>query len=211
MWLQITAGQGPAECEWVVMQLAQYLQRQGSSQGLTLREIETEQGAKPYTLKSVLFSVEGPDAEAFVIEWTATVKWIGTSPFRPRHKRKNWFVGVQGYLPVAEQTFSPQDIRFETLRASGPGGQNVNKVESAVRLTHLPTGIQTVAQAERSQHRNRQLALLQLQRLLDQAQVKALQEKQQSRWLAHHNLERGNAKFVFEGPGFDRLSHRGER
>ncbi len=206
MWLQISSGQGPAACEWVVMQLASYFKKIAADSGLSLRELDVEPGSQPGTLKSILLAVEGSQADAFVQEWTATVQWIGISPYRPKHKRKNWFVGVQGYLPVSEQSFSSQDIRVETLRSSGPGGQNVNKVESAVRLTHLPTGIQTVSQAERSQHRNRQLAMLQLQNLLQAHQAQAVQAKQQSRWLAHHALERGNAKFVFTGLGFDRIS-----
>ena len=84
----------------------------------------------------------------------------------PHHKRKNWFVGIDVLEPVDETGFNVKEVRWDTMRASGPGGQHVNRTESAVRVTHLPTGVRATAMEERSQHRNRKLALARLKKKL---------------------------------------------
>ncbi|MGV3524926.1 MAG: peptide chain release factor H [Candidatus Sericytochromatia bacterium] len=201
-WLQISAGQGPAECAWVVAQLAERLQREAAAAGLSAQVLEAEAGLRPQTLKSVLLSLEGPHAARWSQTWRGTVQWVGESPFRPRHRRKNWFVGVTVFAPPETPLWRLEDLRFENLRASGPGGQNVNKVESAVRITHLPSGLSVLAREERSQWRNRQLGLARLQSLLAAQGAAAQQQAEQSRWQAHHSLERGNPVRVFKGPQF---------
>ena len=88
---------------------------------------------------------------------------------RPGHKRQNWFVGVKTVdlaAAPAEASIAPADVRFETLRAGGPGGQHQNTTDSAVRAVHLPTGIVVTARNERSQHRNKAIALQRLEAML---------------------------------------------
>ena len=138
---------------------------------------------------------EGVDR--FVTAWRGTVQWIARSPFRPEHKRKNWFVGIQVLEPPAAAPFDPRDVRFETMRASGPGGQHFNRTESAVRVTHAPTGLQASASEERSQHRNKALAVARLARKLEDLKEQQLGESERSRWRAHQALERGNPVKVF--------------
>lgn len=203
MWLQISAGVGPAECAWVVARLQQVLVREAETQGLQTRVLEAIAGPEPRTLRSVLLSVEGAEALQFARTWVGTVQWIGTSPFRPRHRRKNWFVGVTLLQPPPEAP-PVGEVRLETLRASGAGGQNVNKVETAVRAIHVATGLSVVAREERSQYLNRQLALARLQARLLAQTAQAEADNQHSRWAAHYQLERGNAEQVFVGPDFQR-------
>ena len=83
------------------------------------------------------------------------------------------------------------------MRASGPGGQHVNRTDSAVRVTHVPTGVQATAREERSQHRNRKLALARLIRKLDVLTERQVTQAQEQRWRAHHELQRGNPIRVF--------------
>ena len=200
-WLQITSGRGPAECCWVVARLAEAFIKEGSRLGLEIQLLEAETGPEPATLRSALLSVKGHDLTV-LSSWEGSILWIGRSPFRLHHKRKNWFVGVQILRQPMMPSWRENDIRVETMRASGPGGQHVNKTESAVRITHLPTGIQVVAREERSQMQNRRLALARLHRLLGDLRQDDEQVVQQERWQQHNELERGNPVRVYQGKEF---------
>jgi peptide chain release factor len=198
VWLHITAGQGPAECAWAVLRTLEQMRAEASGR-LEMHTLEIEPGAESGTAESVLVALIGDGAEAFATKWRGTVRWIARSPFRPEHRRKNWFVGVDVLEPVEESRFDPRDVAWETMRASGPGGQHVNRTESAVRVTHVPTGLQAIAAEERSQHRNRKLALARLARKLDAKVEDCHDEARAQRWRAHHELERGNPVRVFRG------------
>jgi peptide chain release factor len=196
-WLQITAGKGPAECAWAVVQVIGKIQQEAAAAGLECRVVEIEPGEAAGTAASALIVVAGADIDSFVRGWRGTVQWIARSPFRPEHKRKNWFVGVDVLEPVEETRFDARDVKWETMRASGPGGQHVNRTESAVRVTHVPTGVQVYASEERSQHRNRKLALARLARKLDERDAKERGAALEKRWRAHQELERGNPVRTF--------------
>ncbi len=202
-WLQVTSGRGPAECCWVVAQVVQCIVEDAASAGLRAKVLEAEPGDESATLKSALIAVEGDSVVDFLRGWEGVVQWIGTSPFRPHHNRKNWFVGVSGLeLPEESAEWSERDLRIERMRASGPGGQHVNKTETAVRITHLPTGLIATAQEERSQHLNRKLAMARLFKLLQEREQNAEDQSRQERWLQHNELERGNPIRVYRGKDF---------
>lgn len=122
--------------------------------------------------------------------------------FRPHHKRKNWFIGVNSFQPIEDNRLKSNKLKVETMRASGPGGQHTNKTETAIRITHLPTGISAVAQEERSQYLNRKLALARLYRKLEQESEAAYAKDEQTRWSCHNSLERGNLVRIFECEDF---------
>lgn len=208
IWLHLSSGQGPRECMWVLWKLAKFLEIQARKQKLSWHCLEQEPGPQAQTLKSALYSLDDEEGASqtralkFAREWQGSIQWIGQSPFRPQHKRKNWFVGVQILSPPTKPSWQSEEIQLETLRAGGPGGQHVNKVESAVRATHLPTGLSVLAREERSQWRNKQLALARLQAALENETAGLEAEQQKQRWQQHHSLERGNAHKVFKGPDF---------
>jgi len=200
VWLHITAGQGPVECTWAVAKILEKLLQEANDTGVEAKTLEVEAGPEPGTVRSALISLSGgPAVSDFTRSWRGTVQWIERSRFRPQCKRKNWFVSIDAIEPVEEAGFDLRSIRWETMRASGPGGQHVNRTESAVRLTHLPSGIQVTASEERSQHRNRALALARLAKRIADANAEQHSKERERRWRAHQELVRGNPVQVFRG------------
>jgi peptide chain release factor len=197
--LHVTAGKGPQECRWVVAQLARTFAREARVSGLEAEVLDVTEALPA----SVLLRILGEGASAFAMERVGTIQWIGASPQRPAHKRRNWFVGVAlAPLPDAIPDLGEHDIAYQAMRASGPGGQHVNKTDSAVRATHLPTGLVATAQEQRSQHANRKLVRLKLAIMLEERRGQALGDVRRSQWQAHQELERGNAVRVYSGPAF---------
>ncbi|PWV59756.1 peptide chain release factor H [Plasticicumulans acidivorans] len=201
-WLQLSAGRGPAECAWVLARLLPKLIAEAGAAGLRCEVRAQQAGAQPGTLQSVLLACDGAAFPAFAARWCGSVQWIGHSPFRPQHKRRNWFIGIESVQPPQRHHWHAQELHMQTLRASGPGGQHVNKTDSAVRITHLPSGLSSVARAERSQARNRALALHKLAQQLDARSSEAAAHSVEARWRCHDRLQRGDAVRVFVGPEF---------
>jgi peptide chain release factor len=202
LWLQLSSGRGPVECQWVVAQVLRLLVEEAAARGVSAELLEASAGEQRDTLLSALVSLEGAEAAALSASWVGTVQWIGRSPFRPQHKRQNWFIGVERFALPERPTWSERDLLITTLRASGPGGQHVNKTESAVRIVHQPTGLSVVAREERSQQQNKRLALARLAALLDQSGDQAARAAAQERWDQHNALVRGNPVRVYAGPEF---------
>jgi peptide chain release factor len=199
--LQLSSAQGPAECELAVVKALARLQREAAAAGVQLELLEQEDGERAGTLRSALISLEGDSENAVAQAWEGTIQWTCPSPYRPRHARKNWFFGVARC--AAPSATLPSEIRFETTRSSGPGGQHVNKTESAVRATHIATGISVKVQTERSQHANKRLAVLLLaHRLADHDAAADAAQRAQRRAL-HHRVERGNPHRAFKGERFE--------
>lgn len=138
---------------------------------------------------------------ALAASWQGTVQWIATkNPFRPACRRKNWFVGVHFFEDVELPTISETDIRYDTCRAGGKGGQNVNKVETAVRATHIPSGLSVRCSDERSQAQNKERARRRLILRLLNIGLEAVAGERTRRWEQHDTLERGNPVKIFRGP-----------
>lgn len=205
IWIQVSSGRGPAECQLAVAKLADVLEREARGQRLAAELLDLVEGSVRGAARSVLLSVEGEGARRFAQRNRGSVLWICPSPVRPTHKRKNWFVGVEMLAPPEAGATGPLqigDVAFEAMRASGPGGQHVNKTESAVRATHRPTGLVATAREERSQAMNRKLALARLAGLLAAGAEAAKATAERDRWAQHDALERGQAVRTFEGSAF---------
>ncbi len=210
LWLQITSGRGPAECQIAVARIAPLVVTEANAMELAAEIIGGEEGAGRGMLLSALVKVTGAGTVAFADRWRGSVQWICRSPVRPTHKRKNWFVGIDVLTPPAELGSSrilSRDVTFEAMRASGPGGQHVNKTESAVRATHTPTGLTVVAREERSQAMNRKLALARLAAAIAGQQRSAAAASDRSLWTQHDQLARGNPVRTFKGEEFREERH----
>lgn len=198
--LQLSSAQGPVECEIAVSKALRQLYREAQILGVRIDIVEQVAGYGGNHCKSVLTSLDGEQAEELARRWTGTLLWSCKSPSRPGHKRKNWYFAGQLFSPP--QGAQDSEIRFEAMRASGPGGQHVNTTDSAVRATHLATGISVKVQSERSQHDNKRLARLLIQQRLEARQQQDQEQLRQDRRYAHHQVERGNPVRTFNGISF---------
>ena len=198
--LFFSSARGPDECTLAVAKAVTQFLKEAEQQSLTTEIIESVLGDKPNTFRSVLLSIEAVECDQLIQRWLGTIQWICQSPYRPNHKRKNWFLGVTCLANPME--LNDNTIEFTTMKSSGAGGQHVNKTESAVRATHLATGISVKVQTERSQHANKRLAkLLLAHKLAEYAAEQTLQQKN-IRQQFHYSILRGNSQLVFYGEKF---------
>ena len=195
--LIVTAGRGPAECREAVRRVTGVLLAEAEAAGLSSAS-DLADGAPP---ASVTVALGGAGAAAFAAGWTGTVLWCDPS-LRGGGARRNWYVAVHRLdADPAERRLDEADVRYETMRAGGPGGQHQNTTDSAVRAVHLPTGLAAVARDGRSQHANRKKAFERLADLLAAVDARSRLSAQRREWLGRIAVERGNPKRVLRPDG----------
>ena len=194
MRIQISSGQGPAECELAAELFYRQLQKEIGD----IRMIQCVRGSKAKGFSSVIF-----ETEEDMSSLEGSILWVCKSPYRPKHKRKNWYIDVS-ILENMPKLTQELKLRFETFRSGGKGGQNVNKVETGVRVLHIPTGISVVSTEARSQHMNKKLAVNRLCDILAERNMESGRKEKELAWLEHNRLERGNPVRIYEGSNFVR-------
>lgn len=194
MLIQISSGQGPKECEYACYLYYQELLREYPQLTVVSLKYHTKE-----CLQSVVFySIE--DLSCL----QGTVQWICQSPFRLHHKRKNWFIDVS----ILDEEYcieNEQDMKYEIFRSSGKGGQNVNKVSTAIRAIHIPTGISVICMDQRSQAQNKKIAYLRLRKKIKEIQISKNQNIQYYNWNKHNQIMRGQPIRIYKGMKFKRI------
>ena len=192
MIIQISAGQGPSECQLAVAKLFAALKKEYGE----LEVISETKGYEKGCLDSIRFRT-AQDLRSL----EGTVLWICKSPFRSNHKRKNWYVDVS-MLSEQGEIASDQEYRIEKFHCGGKGGQNVNKVETGVRIIHIPTGLVSQSTEERSQFLNKQRAMEKLRAKLADLQREQEAKQINAAWREHTRIVRGNPVRIYEGEKF---------
>ncbi|MDL2325125.1 peptide chain release factor H [Ruminococcaceae bacterium OttesenSCG-928-A16] len=193
MVLQLSSGSGPAECELAVAKLAASL----CAEFPGCRIDRKTPGQKLGCYRSVQI--------AFISDVSflgGSVQWICQSPFRPSHRRKNWFVDVSVCQVAAPAAYALADVRLETFRSGGKGGQHVNKVETGVRAVHVSTGAAAVSTTTRSQQENKNPALERLNAQLAKQNAGLVQDAGAHNRMEHYRIQRGNPVRVYRGMDF---------
>jgi peptide chain release factor len=200
--IHITTAKGPLECQLAAGKILGALLADLRQKGLQAETMDRIAGPENGTILSATVRISGQAVQAAIQTWLGTVQWIQKSPYRPNHGRKNWFVGIFEVNRVEALSWNENDIVYQSVRSSGAGGQHVNKVSSAVRATHTPTGTTVFVQESRSQLQNKKIARERIGEKLEKVQSEKLVEMVNQTWSQHHELERGNPVRTFMGMDF---------
>ena len=172
-YLEINAGAGGTEAQdWAEMLMRMY-SRWAEQHGYKVELMETSEGEQA-GIKSATLQVSGPSAYGWLKTESGVHRLVRISPFDANSRRQTSFASIWVY-PVVDDNIEIEvreaDLKVDTFRASGAGGQHVNKTESAIRITHIPTGIVVACQTDRSQHRNRATAMQMLKAKMYEAEL----------------------------------------
>lgn len=190
VYIIITAGRGPLECSIAVRGIQEKFKAFLKKHGIEFNIVSQKLGSVAGSIETIVFQTP-ESALPHITPWLGTHKWVCQSPIRRFHKRKNWFVKCERIDIADNIQVDEKDVTTQTYRASGPGGQHRNKVETAVRLIHRPSGMVVTASDGKSQHQNRKKAWIKLREKIAQENMAKLQQLAVDQWSEQIEIERG--------------------
>lgn len=179
--LHITTAKGPLECQLAAGKILGALLADLRTKGLQVETLERTPGAENGTILSATVQVKGLNIQPPV---------------------QTWFVGIYEVKTPEKLVWKEEELVYQSVRSSGSGGQHVNKVSSAIRAIHPPTGTMVFVQDSRSQLQNKKLARERMREKLEKVQLQKMIDTVNQQWSQHHELERGNPVRTFSGMDF---------
>ena len=200
-YISFTAGRGPEECGLAVQGIQLRFKKYLTKEGIDYEVVDQQFGTNQRSLETIVFKIE--KRHSIKTEpWLGTIQWICKSPLRKYSKRKNWFIKCCEVIKSKKVSLNLNDITVQVYKASGPGGQHRNKVETAIRIIHLPTGTIVTAAETKSKVQNKKRALEKLEEKLRALSQENLSKSNLNEWANKLEIERGNPVKVFYGAKF---------
>ncbi len=200
-YILFTAGRGPVECSIAVEGVQKRFKKYLMDQSIEYNVMAQHQNDINRSISSIIFELHITN-DKNIKPWLGTIQWACKSPIRKFHKRKNWFLKCVKIDLEHGESFDNKEVLIQPYKASGPGGQHRNKVETAIRLTHIPSGI-TVESAEfRSQLQNKKRAWKKLETAFKNLKKQSASKFDFEKWNEQIEIERGNPIKIFEGTKF---------
>ena len=199
--LLFTSGRGPVECELALHGIQNRFKKHLAVNNIPFEIVTQKKGDLPKSMETIVFKVMTIE-EKWVTPWLGTIQWVCKSPVRKFHKRKNWFIKCQEIILPDSTEFEKTNVVVQSYRASGPGGQHRNKVETAIRIIHKPSGIIVTASDGKSQAQNKKKAWKKLEDQLKNQKEKMQKDFNLDQWNSQIEIERGNPVKTFKGLKF---------
>ncbi len=196
MRIYISSGNGVDEVCRALWYFLRWIETRYRFNILKLESARRDEGYRSIVLES---------DDAGLLSLTGTHLWRCQSPFRPKHKRKNWYFTLSVDCAGEEVSIDRTKVIYQTMKSPKKGGQHVNTTNSGVRARYMPLGLAAISYDERSQHRNKEIALARLIQKAQNLVASQNTEAQQRQWKQGKQVERGNAVKVFEGTSFQEV------
>lgn len=200
-YILFTAGRGPIECSLAVKGVQAKFKKYLKNRNIDFSIRAQQKNEITNSCSSIIFELDAIHDDS-IKPWLGTIQWVCKSPIRKFHKRKNWFLKCVQINMDKEVKLRKEDVLVQYFKASGPGGQHRNKVETAVRLTDSQTGICVIATEFRSQAQNKKRAWEKLFAAAKRIERQHVSELDFKKWSEQIEIERGKAVKIFEGLKF---------